>query len=125
MFRLLNFGDPGRPSRDNSKLDARLLRRRLLHDAYNELPIISVHAVGTGSLRLIHKYPFTRGRCVPDHHFLGQRRRASSSLQAGQPVDCLPNWSRCSSRLCVLLYCVDQRDLPTHLSRVPPLEWVM
>jgi hypothetical protein len=30
-------------------LDARLLRRGLLHDAYNELPIISDHVVGYGS----------------------------------------------------------------------------
>jgi hypothetical protein len=44
-----------------------------------------------------------------------------STRSVGQPADWLSNWSRCSSRLGVLLCCVEQRDPPTHLSRVPPL----
>jgi PIN domain nuclease of toxin-antitoxin system len=46
--------------RDDFKLDTRLLRRGLLDNGYNELPIISDHVVAVDSLPLIHKDPFDR-----------------------------------------------------------------
>lgn len=46
--------------RKDFKADARLLRRGLLDNGYNELPIISDHVVATESLPLIHKDPFDR-----------------------------------------------------------------
>jgi PIN domain nuclease of toxin-antitoxin system len=41
-------------------LDARVLRRGLLDNAYSELPIISEHVVAIDSLPKIHKDPFDR-----------------------------------------------------------------
>jgi PIN domain nuclease of toxin-antitoxin system len=46
--------------RDDFKVDTRLLRRGLLDNGYNELPIISDHVVAVDSLPLIHKDPFDR-----------------------------------------------------------------
>ena len=46
--------------REDFKVDARLLRRGLLDNGYNELPIISDHVVASESLPLIHKDPFDR-----------------------------------------------------------------
>ncbi len=46
--------------RDDFKVDARVLRRGLLDNDYNELPIQSEHAVAIDSLPLIHKDPFDR-----------------------------------------------------------------
>jgi PIN domain nuclease of toxin-antitoxin system len=46
--------------REDFKVDARLLRRGLLDNGYNELPISSVHVVATESLPPIHKDPFDR-----------------------------------------------------------------
>src|SRR5205085_11658218 len=46
--------------REDFKVDARLLRRGLLDNGYNELPITSEHVVATESLPLIHKDPFDR-----------------------------------------------------------------
>ncbi len=46
--------------RDDFQADARLLRRGLLDNGYNELPIVSEHAVAIDSLPLIHKDPFDR-----------------------------------------------------------------
>jgi len=46
--------------REDFKVDARLLRRGLLDNGYNELPIISGHVVATESLPLLHKDPFDR-----------------------------------------------------------------
>jgi PIN domain nuclease of toxin-antitoxin system len=45
--------------REDFKVDARLLRRGLLDNGYNELPIVSDHVVATESLP-IHKDPFDR-----------------------------------------------------------------
>ncbi len=46
--------------REDFKVDARLLRRGLLDNGYNEVPIISGHVVATESLPLLHKDPFDR-----------------------------------------------------------------
>ncbi len=46
--------------RKDFKVDARLLRRGLLDNGYDELPIISDHVVATESLPPIHKDPFDR-----------------------------------------------------------------
>lgn len=46
--------------REDFKVDARLLRRGLLDNGYNELPIVSDHVVATESLPPIHKDPFDR-----------------------------------------------------------------
>ncbi len=41
-------------------VDAHLLRRGLLDNGYNELPVLSDHAVAVNSLPDIHKDPFDR-----------------------------------------------------------------
>ncbi|MGA2373858.1 MAG: type II toxin-antitoxin system VapC family toxin [Candidatus Korobacteraceae bacterium] len=46
--------------REDFKVDARLLRRGLVDNGYNELPIISDHVVAIESLPPIHKDPFDR-----------------------------------------------------------------
>jgi PIN domain nuclease of toxin-antitoxin system len=46
--------------RDDFQVDARLLRRGLLDNGYQELPITSEHAVAIGGLPPIHKDPFDR-----------------------------------------------------------------
>ena len=46
--------------RTDFKVDARLLRRGLLDNGYNELPIGSEHAVAIDSLPPLHKDPFDR-----------------------------------------------------------------
>ena len=46
--------------RDDFKVDARLLRRGLLDNAYSELPIGSEHVVAVENLPAIHKDPFDR-----------------------------------------------------------------
>ena len=46
--------------RDDFKVDVRLLRRGLLDNGYNELPVGSEHAVAIDSLPYIHKDPFDR-----------------------------------------------------------------
>jgi PIN domain nuclease of toxin-antitoxin system len=46
--------------REDFKVDARLLRRGLLDNGYNELPISSDHVVATEGLPPIHKDPFDR-----------------------------------------------------------------
>jgi len=46
--------------RDDFQVDARLLRRGLLDNAYNELPMCSEHAVTIDGLPPIHKDPFDR-----------------------------------------------------------------
>ncbi len=46
--------------RDDFLADARLLRRSLLDNGYNELPIVSEHVVAIASLPPIHKDPFDR-----------------------------------------------------------------
>ncbi|MGC2109634.1 MAG: type II toxin-antitoxin system VapC family toxin [Candidatus Korobacteraceae bacterium] len=46
--------------RKDFRVDARLLRRGLLDNGYNELPIISDHVVAIESLPPIHKDPFDR-----------------------------------------------------------------
>lgn len=46
--------------RKDFQVDPRLLRRGLLDNGYNELPILSEHAVIIGTLPLIHKDPFDR-----------------------------------------------------------------
>ncbi len=49
-----------RLGRPDFQVDVRLLRRGLLDNAYNELPIGSEHAVAISSLPAIHKDPFDR-----------------------------------------------------------------
>ena len=46
--------------RDDFQADPRLLRRGLLDNGYNELPILSDHVVAIDSLPPIHKDPFDR-----------------------------------------------------------------
>lgn len=46
--------------RKDFQVDPRLLRRGLLDNGYNELPILSEHAVAIGILPPIHKDPFDR-----------------------------------------------------------------
>ena len=46
--------------RSDFQVDARSLRRGLLDNGYNELPIVSAHAVFIDSLPAIHKDPFDR-----------------------------------------------------------------
>jgi PIN domain nuclease of toxin-antitoxin system len=46
--------------REDFKVDARLLRRGLLDNGYNELPIMSEHVLATESLPPIHRDPFDR-----------------------------------------------------------------
>jgi PIN domain nuclease of toxin-antitoxin system len=46
--------------RDDFQVDARLLRRGLLDNGYNELSIAGEHAVAIDSLPAIHKDPFDR-----------------------------------------------------------------
>lgn len=46
--------------RSDFQVDARVLRRGLLDNGYQELPISSEHAVSVDSLPLIHKDPFDR-----------------------------------------------------------------
>ena len=46
--------------RDDFRADAWLLRRGLLDNGYDELPITGEHAVAIGNLPPIHKDPFDR-----------------------------------------------------------------
>ena len=46
--------------RSDFQVDVRVLRRGLLDNGYQELPITSVHAVSIDSLPAIHKDPFDR-----------------------------------------------------------------
>lgn len=46
--------------RQDFQVDARVLRRGLLDNGYNELPITSEHAVNTDHLPNLHKDPFDR-----------------------------------------------------------------
>jgi PIN domain nuclease of toxin-antitoxin system len=46
--------------RADFRADARLLRRGLLDNGYDELPITGEHAVAIGNLPQIHKDPFDR-----------------------------------------------------------------
>ncbi|MDR2014540.1 MAG: type II toxin-antitoxin system VapC family toxin [Azoarcus sp.] len=47
-------------SRNDFKVDPRMLRRGLLDNGYNELPICSEHAIAVDVLPPIHKDPFDR-----------------------------------------------------------------
>jgi PIN domain nuclease of toxin-antitoxin system len=47
-------------NRPDFQVDARLLRRGLLDNGYQELPILSEHVVAVDSLPPIHKDPFDR-----------------------------------------------------------------
>jgi PIN domain nuclease of toxin-antitoxin system len=46
--------------RADFRVDARLLRRGLLDNGYNELPVTSEHAVALDTLPPLHKDPFDR-----------------------------------------------------------------
>ncbi|MFZ4876079.1 type II toxin-antitoxin system VapC family toxin [Janthinobacterium sp. Mn2066] len=46
--------------RSDFQVDTRVLRRGLLDNGYNELPVISEHAVAIEGLPSIHKDPFDR-----------------------------------------------------------------
>ena len=46
--------------KNDFEVDARVLRRNLLDNGYNELPVVGDHAVAIRSLPLIHKDPFDR-----------------------------------------------------------------
>ncbi len=45
--------------RDDCRVEPRLLRRGLIDNGYNELPVTSNHAIATGTLPKIHKDPLT------------------------------------------------------------------
>lgn len=45
--------------RDDFDVDPRMLRRGLLDNGYNELPVMSEHAVAIDALPSIHKIPST------------------------------------------------------------------
>jgi PIN domain nuclease of toxin-antitoxin system len=47
-------------NRSDFQVDVRLLRRGLMDNGYNELAILSEHAVAVSSLPSIHKDPFDR-----------------------------------------------------------------
>ncbi len=47
-------------NRADFQVDARMLRRGLIDNGYNELPILSEHAVAIDTLPPIHKDPFDR-----------------------------------------------------------------
>jgi len=49
-----------RLGRNDLKVDARLLRRGLLDNGYNELPILSDHVVALDSLPTLRRDPFDR-----------------------------------------------------------------
>lgn len=46
--------------RDDFKVDPELLRRGLMENGYDELPVTSAHAIAVGHLPAIHKDPFDR-----------------------------------------------------------------
>ena len=46
--------------RSDFKVDPEVLRRGLLDNQYQELPITSLHALGVNDLPLLHKDPFDR-----------------------------------------------------------------
>jgi PIN domain nuclease of toxin-antitoxin system len=46
--------------RDDFRVDPRLLRRNLLSNGYDELPVTGEHAIAIGDLPLLHKDPFDR-----------------------------------------------------------------
>jgi PIN domain nuclease of toxin-antitoxin system len=46
--------------RQDFEIDARLLRRELLDNGFEELPITSEHVIATAALPSIHKDPFDR-----------------------------------------------------------------
>jgi PIN domain nuclease of toxin-antitoxin system len=46
--------------RQDFEIDARLLRRELLDNSFEELPIASEHVIATAALPSIHKDPFDR-----------------------------------------------------------------
>lgn len=48
------------PGRDDFQVDARLLRRGLLDNGYQELPVTGTHAVTIAGMPPIHKDPFGR-----------------------------------------------------------------
>ncbi|QDI82691.1 type II toxin-antitoxin system VapC family toxin [Methylorubrum populi] len=47
-------------ARSGNPIDAALLRRTLLRDGYEELPVLGIHATAVAGLPLIHKDPFDR-----------------------------------------------------------------
>lgn len=47
-------------NREDFQVDASVLRRQLIDNGYQELPILSEHAVAVGTLPPIHKDPFDR-----------------------------------------------------------------
>ena len=49
-----------RLGRDDLRVDARVLRRGLLDNGYDELPVTSAHAVVLDTLPALHKDPFDR-----------------------------------------------------------------
>ena len=49
-----------RLGRDDFRVDARVLRRGLLDNGYDELPVTSAHAVALDTLPALHKDPFDR-----------------------------------------------------------------
>ena len=49
-----------RLGRDDFRVDTRVLRRGLLDNGYDELPVTSAHAVALDTLPALHKDPFDR-----------------------------------------------------------------
>ena len=61
MIRICCSGHPEyRLKRSDLRADARLLRRGLLDNGYEELPITGAHAVALDILPPLHKDPFDR-----------------------------------------------------------------
>jgi PIN domain nuclease of toxin-antitoxin system len=70
--------------RDDFQVDPRLLRRGLLDNGYEELPITGAHSVGIDGLPAIHKDPFDR-LLVAQSMFEGILLLTSDTLVAQYP----------------------------------------
>jgi PIN domain nuclease of toxin-antitoxin system len=57
---ILEMAIKKRQQRPDFQFDPRVIRRQLIDDGYEELPVLGQHAVEVDSLPLIHKDPFDR-----------------------------------------------------------------
>ena len=73
-----------RLEREDFRVDARLLRRGLIDNGYEELPILSAHAVMVDTLPDLHKDPFDR-ILVAQAQYEGITLLTSDSLVANYP----------------------------------------
>jgi PIN domain nuclease of toxin-antitoxin system len=60
VVSLWEIGIKSALGRSDFRVDARLLRRNLVDNGYEELPIAAEHALAIGNLPMIHKDPFDR-----------------------------------------------------------------